>query len=599
MCTTNARPVPISARRRSRDSRDPAHALYDRALDVLHATRRLSAASETPGPVAAVPPTLECVEASLVDLARAVEAVRREAEPVVPRTAGARPQPSADPADAFARAGDAMRAASHSVTTARVAIGPHIASACRPADAANVSPYDGRPDMTALAPPLHESLLGAYEVVLRRSPAQPEFHQAVREVLAIIGPVVAKRPEYVRQKLVERICEPERQIIFRVPWTDDRGEVHINRGYRVEYNSALGPYKGGLRFDPTTTLGTIKFLGFEQVFKNALTGMPIGGAKGGADFDPKGRSGDEVMRFCQSFMTELHRHLGEHTDVPAGDIGVGERELGYLFGQYKRITNRYESGVLTGKGLSWGGARVRTEATGYGCAYFVAEMLAARGLSFDGRRVVVSGAGNVAIHAIEKVQELGGRVVACSDSSGYVVDDDGIDITVLKQVKEVERGRIERYSERRGRRARFVACGPIWDVACDVALPCATQNELTGADARRLVEHGVVAVGEGANMPCRPEAIRTFLEAGVAFAPGKAANAGGVATSALEMQQNASRDSWTFAYTEARLREIMARIHDTCRRSAAEYGMPDNYVAGANIAGFVRVADAMLALGLI
>jgi glutamate dehydrogenase (NADP+) len=361
----------------------------------------------------------------------------------------------------------------------------------------------------------------------------------------------------------------------------------------------VGPYKGGLRFDPATTLGTIKFLGFEQMFKNALTGMPIGGAKGGADFDPKGRSDEEVMRFCQSFMTELHRHLGEHTDVPAGDVGVGERELGYLFGQYKRITNRFESGVLTGKGLTWGGARVRKEAIGYGCAYFVAEMLAARGLSFEGRRVVVSGAGNVAIHAIEKIQELGGHVVACSDSSGYVIDGDRIDVPLLKQVKEDERERIQRYAERRGRQARFVAGAPIWDLSCDVALPCATHNELTGVDARALVEHGVIAVGEGANMPCTPDAIRTFLSAGVAFAPGKAANAGGVATSALEMQQNASRDSWTFSYTEARLREIMARIHETCRSSAIEYGVPDNYVAGANIAAFVRIADAMLALGLI
>jgi glutamate dehydrogenase (NADP+) len=447
--------------------------------------------------------------------------------------------------------------------------------------------------------PLGPELDGVYAVVLRRSPAQPEFHQAVREVLETIGPAVAKRPEYTRQKLLERIAEPERQIIFRVPWVDDRGEVHINRGYRVEYNSALGPYKGGLRFHPETTLGTIKFLGFEQVFKNALTGMPIGGGKGGADFDPKGRSDAEVMRFCQSFMTELHRHVGEHTDVPAGDVGVGERELGYLFGQYKRITNRYESGVLTGKGLGWGGARVRKEATGYGCVLFVQEMLAARGASIDGRDVVVSGSGNVAIYAIEKAQQLGGRVVACSDSSGYVHDPDGVDVDLLKQVKEVDRARIEEYVRRRGNRARFVPGGAIWEVPCHIALPCATQNELSGDDARTLIDNGVVAVGEGANMPCARDAVRAFRAADVAFGPGKAANAGGVATSALEMQQNASRDSWSFEHTEDRLHEIMRDIHAACRGTAEQYGAPDDYVLGANMAGFLRVADAMLALGLI
>jgi glutamate dehydrogenase (NADP+) len=436
-----------------------------------------------------------------------------------------------------------------------------------------------------------------YEVVLRRSPAQLEFHQAVREVLETIGPVVAEHPEYMRQKLLERICEPERQIIFRVPWVDDAGEVHINRGYRVEYNSALGPYKGGLRFHPEVTLGTVKFLGFEQVFKNALTGMPIGGAKGGADFDPKGRSEAEVMRFCQSFMTELHRHLGEHTDVPAGDIGVGQREVGFLFGQFKRITNRYESGVLTGKGLEWGGARVRQEATGYGCVYFVQEMLELGGSGLDGRDVVVSGAGNVAIYAIEKAQQLGARVVACSDSGGFVHEPGGVDVELLKQVKEVERERLSEYAARRG--ARFVEHRSVWEVPCDVALPCATQNELDEADARRLVENGVAAVAEGANMPCTPEAIRTLRSAGVAFGPGKAANAGGVATSALEMQQNASRDSWTFEHTEARLAEIMRDIHAKCAVTAEVYGAPGDYVLGANMAGFIRVADAMLALGLI
>jgi glutamate dehydrogenase (NADP+) len=437
-----------------------------------------------------------------------------------------------------------------------------------------------------------------YDVVLRRNPAQPEFHQAVQEVLDTIGPVVAEHPEYTRQKLLERICEPERQIIFRVPWTDDKGEVHINRGFRVEYNSALGPYKGGLRFHPSVSLGIVKFLGFEQVFKNALTGMPIGGGKGGADFDPKGRSDAEVMRFCQSFMTELHRHIGEYTDVPAGDIGVGERELGYLFGQYKRITNRYESGVLTGKGLAWGGARVRREATGYGTVFFVQEMLARRGESLDGRDVTVSGSGNVAIYAIEKAQQLGARVVSCSDSSGFVHDPAGIDLDLLKEVKEVERGRISDYATRRGGGVKFVAGESVWSIPCDVALPCATQNELSGEDARRLVSNGVIAVAEGANMPCTPDAVRLLQDAGVAFAPGKAANAGGVATSALEMQQNASRDSWSFEHTEARLAEIMREVHAVCADTAERYDAPDNYVVGANMAGFIRVADAMLALGL-
>ena len=446
---------------------------------------------------------------------------------------------------------------------------------------------------------LDERLAGVYETLLRRNPGEHEFHQAARDVLETVGPVVAKRPEYVEAKLLERICEPERQIVFRVPWSDDRGEVHINRGYRVEFNSALGPYKGGLRFDPSVSASIVKFLGFEQVFKNALTGMPIGGAKGGADFDPKGRSDAEVMRFCQSFMTELHRHVGEHTDVPAGDIGVGERELGYLFGQFKRITNRYESGVLTGKGLAWGGARVRKEATGYGCVYFVAEMLAARGGSFDGRDVVVSGSGNVAIYAIEKAQQLGGRVVACSDSSGFIHDPRGIDLELLKEVKEVERERVSEYARRRGDHVRHVSGQSIWAVPCHVALPCATQNELTGRDARRLVDGGVQAVGEGANMPCTPDAVSVFRDAGVPFGPGKAANAGGVATSALEMQQNASRDSWTFEHSEQRLVEIMREIHAACHETADEYGMPGDYVAGANITGFVRVADAMLALGLI
>ncbi|MFI7451045.1 NADP-specific glutamate dehydrogenase [Nonomuraea sp. NPDC049714] len=446
---------------------------------------------------------------------------------------------------------------------------------------------------------LHEKLSAIYDNVLRRNPGEIEFHQAVREVLESVGPVLGKHPEYAESKIIERICEPERQIIFRVPWEDDRGEVHINRGFRVEFNSALGPYKGGLRFHPSVYLGIVKFLGFEQIFKNSLTGLPIGGGKGGSDFDPKGRSEREIMRFCQSFMTELYRHIGEYTDVPAGDIGVGGREVGFMFGQYKRITNRFESGVITGKGLSYGGAQVRTEATGYGCAFFVEEMLKARGTSFDGKTVVVSGSGNVAVYAIEKVEQLGGRVVACSDSSGYVVDDKGIDLELLKQIKQVERGRLETYAARRGEHVTFVPGRSVWEVPCEVAMPSATQNEITGRDAAKLVEGGCVAVGEGANMPTTPEGIKIFLEAGVAFGPGKAANAGGVATSALEMQQNASRDSWTFEATELRLREIMRDIHGRCVETADEYGMPGNYVAGSNIDGFRRVADAMLSLGLI
>jgi glutamate dehydrogenase (NADP+) len=446
---------------------------------------------------------------------------------------------------------------------------------------------------------LGDKLEGIYATVLRRNPGEDEFHQAVHEVLATVGSVVDKHPEYAEAKLLERICEPERQIIFRVPWTDDSGEVHVDRGYRVEFNSALGPYKGGLRFDPSVGASIVKFLGFEQVFKNALTGMPIGGAKGGADFDPKGRSDAEVMRFCQSFMTELHRHLGEHTDVPAGDIGVGQRELGFLFGQYKRMTNRYESGVLTGKGVTWGGARVRKEATGYGLVYFVAEMLASRDASFEGREVVVSGSGNVAIYAIEKAVQLGGHVISCSDSSGAVHDPKGIDLDLLKQIKEVERGRVSDYVERRGDGARFIPESTVWDLPCAIALPCATQNELNGEHAQRLVDSGVIAVGEGANMPCTPDAVRVFQQAHVSFGPGKAANAGGVATSALEMQQNASRDSWTFERSERRLVEIMRDVHTACWETAEEYGMPGDYVSGANIAGFLRVADAMLALGLI
>lgn len=450
---------------------------------------------------------------------------------------------------------------------------------------------------------IDEKLQIIFDQVLQRNQGEPEFHQAVREVLESLGRVVAKRPDYLDQALIERICEPERQIIFRVPWVDDKGQVQINRGFRVQFNSALGPYKGGIRFHPSVNIGIIKFLGFEQTFKNALTGMPIGGGKGGSDFDPRARSDGEVMRFCQSFMTELHRHIGEYTDVPAGDIGVGGREIGYMFGQYKRLTNRYEAGVLTGKALFYGGSRARTEATGYGNTYFVQAMLETKKQTFDGKRVVVSGSGNVAIYSVEKVQSFGGRVVAVSDSSGYVVDEAGIDLGLLQQIKEVRRGRISEYLKLKGenRGAYFVKAGEgsIWDVPCDVAMPSATQNELTGRDAKTLVANKVMAVGEGANMPSTPEAVRIFQEAGVMFAPGKAANAGGVATSALEMQQNASRDSWTFEQTEARLADIMRTIHDTCARTAEEYGVPGDYVIGANIAGFVRVAESMRALGVI
>jgi glutamate dehydrogenase (NADP+) len=445
---------------------------------------------------------------------------------------------------------------------------------------------------------LDPKLQDVYDEVLSRNPGEQEFHQAVREVLESLEPVVSKHPEYVDAAIIRRLCEPERQIIFRVPWTDDRGDVQLNRGFRVEFNSALGPYKGGLRFHPSVYLGIVKFLGFEQIFKNSLTGMPIGGGKGGSDFDPKGRSDAEVMRFCQAFMTELHRHIGEYTDVPAGDIGVGGREIGYLFGQYKRITNRYESGVLTGKGLSWGGSLVRTEATGYGTVFFVEEILKAQGESLDGRSVVVSGSGNVAIYAIEKVHQLGGKVVACSDSGGYVVDEDGIDLQLLKEIKEGRRARISEYVESRPG-ARYVDGGSVWDVPCDIALPCATQNELDEDGATALIKGGVRVVAEGANMPCTPAAVRAFGDAGVVFAPGKAANAGGVATSALEMQQNASRDSWSFEHTEERLAEIMRGIHARCLTTADDYGVPGNYVAGANIAGFIQVADAMIALGVI
>ena len=437
-----------------------------------------------------------------------------------------------------------------------------------------------------------------YQRIRARNPGETEFHQAVKEVLESLGPVLVKHPEFAELKIIERVSEPERQIIFRVPWQDDSGEIHTNRGFRVEFNSALGVYKGGLRFHPSVYLGIIKFLGFEQVFKNALTGLPIGGAKGGSDFDPKGRSDNEIMRFCQSFMTELYRHLGEHTDVPAGDIGVGGRELGYLFGQYKRITNRYESTVLTGKGVSWGGSLVRTEATGYGAVYFVREMLKMRKESLEGKTCVVSGSGNVAIYTIEKLCELGAKVVACSDSNGVIVHEKGIDLELVKRLKEVERRRIADYMNYH-KDAKYLAGGNIWKIPCQVAMPSATQNEISGDDARQLVDNGCIAVGEGANMPTTPEGVKVFLDAGIAYGPGKAANAGGVATSALEMQQNASRDSWSFEFTERKLDEIMTKIHASTYETAEEYGVPGNYVVGANVAGFIRVAKAMVALGCI
>jgi glutamate dehydrogenase (NADP+) len=433
--------------------------------------------------------------------------------------------------------------------------------------------------------------------VVARNGHEPEFHQAVREVLDSLGPVLDRHPEYREAAVLDRIVEPERQVVFRVPWVDDEGRVRVNRGFRTQFSSVLGPYKGGLRFHPTVNAGIVKFLGFEQIFKNALTGLAIGGGKGGSDFDPHGRSDAEVMRFCQSFMTELFRHIGEHTDVPAGDIGVGAREIGYLYGQYTRLTNRWEAGVLTGKGLAWGGSLARTEATGYGAVLFAADALANRGLVLDGRRVVVSGSGNVAVHAIAKAQQLGADVVACSDSRGAVLDERGIDVELLRQVREVERLPVEVYAQRRG--AHYEPGARPWAFGAQVALPCATQNELDEDDARALLDSGVLAVVEGANMPTTPKAAALLTENHVVFAPGKAANAGGVATSALEMQQNAARDSWTFEQTEARLAAIMHDLHDRTLETADRFGAPGDYVVGANIAGFTRVADAMLALGVI
>ena len=436
------------------------------------------------------------------------------------------------------------------------------------------------------------------ETVAGRSPAEPEFLQAVHEVLDTLAPVLAEHPEFIEAGILERLVEPERQLIFRVPWTDDSGRVRVNRGYRVQFNSALGPFKGGLRFHPSVNLSVVKFLGFEQIFKNALTSQRIGGGKGGSDFDPSGASDAEVMRFCQSFMTELVHHIGEHTDIPAGDIGVGAREIGYLFGQYRRITQRYEAGVLTGKGLGWGGAEVRTEATGYGVVYFAEEMLLRAGEGIEGRRAVVSGSGNVAIYAIEKIQQLGGTPLTASDSSGYIVDEAGIDVDLLKQVKEVDRARISAYADRRPG-ARFVATGSVWDVPAELAFPCATQNELRAEHASALIAGGVRAVAEGANMPTTPEAVERFRDAGVLFAPGKAANAGGVATSALEMSQNAARSRWDRATSEFRLHDIMRDVHASAYAASERYGRAGDYVLGANSAAFVTVAQAMLAQGVI
>lgn len=445
---------------------------------------------------------------------------------------------------------------------------------------------------------LPRELASVFDELVARDPHQGEFHQAVFEVLSTLTPLVARKPEYQDLAIFERIVEPERQLMFRVPWSDDQGRIHVNRGFRVQFNSALGPYKGGLRFHPSVNLSIIKFLGFEQIFKNSLTGLPMGGAKGGANFNPKGKSDAEIMRFCQSFMTELQRHIGPNVDVPAGDIGVGGREIGYLFGQYRRIRNSFDAGVLTGKGLTWGGSFARTEATGYGLVYFAQEMLRARGDSFEGKRVVVSGSGNVAIYATEKAQQLGAKVVAVSDSSGFVIDEEGIDVDLLKDVKEVRRGRVSDYAAERPS-AHFFSEGSIWEVPCDVALPCATQNELGLEGVEALIHNGVQMVAEGANMPTTPEAIDELRRADVLYAPGKASNAGGVATSGLEMQQNSGRTQWPFQETDAKLHQIMVGIHENCLATADEYGVPGDYVAGANLAGFIKVADAMVAQGLI
>ncbi len=441
-------------------------------------------------------------------------------------------------------------------------------------------------------------LQNVYANVCKRDANEPEFLQAVREVLESLEPVIEKRPDIVKSGVIERIVEPERFIIFRISWVDDKGNVQVNRGYRVQYNSAIGPYKGGLRLHPSVCASVIKFLGFEQIFKNSLTGLPMGGGKGGSDFDPKGKSDGEVMRFCQSFMTELAKHIGAYTDVPAGDIGVGAREIGYLFGQYKRLSNEF-TGVLTGKGLTYGGSLARKQATGYGLLYFTQEMLSCmKNDSLAGKTVVISGSGNVAIYACEKAQTLGAKVVALSDSNGYIYDPNGIKLDVVKQIKEVERARIKEYVNRVDGATYTEGCSGIWTIKCDVALPCATQNEINEESAKALVANGVMAVAEGANMPSTPEAVAVFQNAGVLFAPAKAANAGGVATSGLEMSQNSMRYSWTFEEVDAKLKQIMINIFHNAYNASKEYGMDGNLVAGANIAGFLKVADAMIAQGI-
>lgn len=438
-----------------------------------------------------------------------------------------------------------------------------------------------------------------YQTVVKRDPHEKEFHQAIREIFDSLIPLFSKQPFYMEHSILERIVEPDRIISFRVPWVDDQGKVQVNRGYRVQFNNTIGPYKGGIRFHPTVNASIIKFLGFEQIFKNSLTGQPIGGGKGGADFDPKGKSNGEIMRFTQSFMTELSNYIGPDIDVPAGDIGVGAREIGYMFGQYKRMRGAFEAGVLTGKGLGYGGSLARKEATGYGAVYFVQEMMLEKGLSFDGSTVIVSGSGNVSIYAIEKAQQLGAKVVSCSDSNGYIYDKNGINLDTVKRLKEVEGKRISEYIHEHPD-AEYIEdpCG-IWTIPCDIALPCATQNELDDASARALVLNGVKAVGEGANMPSTLEAIDIFLANEVLFAPGKAANAGGVAVSALEMAQNSMRLAWTFEEVDNKLHGIMHNIYISSMKAAEDYGYPGNLVVGANIAGFKKVADAMIAQGVI
>ena len=445
-----------------------------------------------------------------------------------------------------------------------------------------------------------EYLQNVYTQVVTRDPDQKEFHQAVLEVLESIDLIIDQHPEYQEHGIIESFVEPDRMICFRVPWVDDNGKVHVNRGYRVQFNSAIGPYKGGLRFHPTVNLSILKFLGFEQILKNSLTGLPIGGAKGGSDFDPKGKSDAEVMRFCQSFMTELYRHIGQFTDVPAGDIGVGGREVGYLFGQYRRIRDRYEGGVLTGKGLTFGGSLARTEATGYGLCYLTQEMLKCmKNESFEGKTVVISGSGNVAIFATEKATQLGGKVVALSDSNGYIHDPNGIKLDIVKDIKLGHRGRIKEYVDRVPGSTYTEGFRGIWSIPCDIALPCATQNEIDEAAARSIVKGGAIAVAEGANMPSRPEAIRIFQDAGLLFAPAKAANAGGVATSALEMSQNSMRYGWTFEEVDSKLKEIMINIFHNIYDAAEECGAPGDLVVGANLAGFKKVVEAMMAQGLV